>query len=178
MQVTVKFSEKDIKILLKSLIVICDTREQQNKHILNYFTKKKIPYKVEKLDVGDYSFMLPKDSKLGIIKDIYFNNKIVIERKMNLDELANNFTRGRNRLESELLRAKDTNILLMIENAKYSDIISHKYRSKLSEKAFLGTLKAFESRYNLDVHLIDDDTHSGNFIYYTFYYRLREFLKS
>ena len=86
--VDLKYTDKEIETLLKTMIVLVDTREQENSHILNYFDKKKIKYMVQKLDVGDYSFMLPKNPDMGIDNDIYFTNKIVIERKGSLDELA------------------------------------------------------------------------------------------
>lgn len=179
MKITVdmKFKDKEIEELLKSMVILVDTREQENSHILNYFDKKKIKYIKQKLDVGDYAFMLPGNKLLGIDKDIYFNNQIVVERKGSLDELASNVTKERTRIVDEFLRAKDTSILLMIENAKYSDVVAHNYRSQLNEKAFLGTIKSFESKFNISTNFIDDKIYSGNFIYHSFYYRLRNYLK-
>ena len=54
-----KFSTEDIKKLTKSMVILVDSREQKNGHILDYFKKQGIPYQVTKLDYGDYSFMLP-----------------------------------------------------------------------------------------------------------------------
>lgn len=36
-----KFSDKEQKILLKNLVIICDTREQRWEHIKDYFDRKK-----------------------------------------------------------------------------------------------------------------------------------------
>ena len=174
--VNIKFKDKEIKEILKSMVIIVDSREQENSHILNYFDKKKILYKVSKLNYGDYSVMVPKNNEFGIDRDIYLDNQIVIERKNSLDELANNFSKGRERFQNEFLRAKGANILLMIENAKYSDLINHNYRSLFSEKAFLASLKSFEAKYNISTNFIDDDSLSGNFIYYSLYYKVRQVL--
>ena len=68
-------------------------------------------------------------------------------------------------------------MMLMIENAPgYKDIINHEYRTKYKPKSFIGTLHSFKHRYNLDVVFVDHNF-SGNFIYYSFYYWLRNYLK-
>ena len=48
------YNDVETKALLKSLTMIVDSREQKNQHILRYFTEKNIPYRVQKLDYGDY----------------------------------------------------------------------------------------------------------------------------
>jgi len=40
------------------------------------------------LSFGDYLVMLPANPGAGIIRDLYFEGDIMIERKANLDELA------------------------------------------------------------------------------------------
>lgn len=178
-KVIVNFTDKEIEKLFQSMVIICDTREQKNDHIIQYFKDKEINHKIEKLEVGDYSLMLPADPELGIIQDLYLTNKIVIERKNGLNELTGNFKgNDRKRLENEFIKARDTKIYLMIEDALYGDIINHKYRSKMKPQAFLGSLKAFEARYNLNTVFIEDKIYSGNFIYHTALYHLREYLKA
>ena len=76
-----KYTDKEIKILLKSMVILVDSREQNNLHLTKWFDEKKIPYKVEKLGTADYSFYLPSNIELGIPRDLYFTDKIVIERK-------------------------------------------------------------------------------------------------
>ena len=45
-----KFTDTEINKLLKeNFMILYDTREQVNEHILSYFDKKKIPYKKQKL---------------------------------------------------------------------------------------------------------------------------------
>ena len=66
-----RFTNKEIKELLSGLVILVDTREQRNSHILKYFDSHKIPHKKRKLDYGDYSAYLPKNEELGIQRDIY-----------------------------------------------------------------------------------------------------------
>ena len=172
-----KFTDKELKILLDSLAIIIDTREQENTHITEYLVKKKLPYKGQKLDYGDYSFMIPANPDLCIPREIYFMNNIVIERKAHLEELSGNLTKdGGSRLESELIRSQGTKFYLMIENASYGDIINHNYNTQYEPKSFVARLKTFESRYGISVNFVSSKC-SGNFIYFTFYYWLREMLK-
>ena len=82
-------------------MIICDTREKKNRHIIQYFEQREIPYKVAKLDTGDY---MNSDS-----------NRITIDRKQNLDELCGNlFSPDRSRFWREVRRAKDEGIKMIV----------------------------------------------------------------
>lgn len=82
-------------------MIICDTREKKNSHIIQYFEQREIPYKVAKLDTGDY---MDSDS-----------NRITIDRKQNLDELCGNlFSPDRSRFWREVRRAKDEGIKMIV----------------------------------------------------------------
>ena len=85
--------------LISSMVILVDTREKVNDHILEYFDKKNIIYKKKALDYGDYSFMIPANDKLSIPRDLYFMNKVVVERKASLEEISNNLTKERDRFE-------------------------------------------------------------------------------
>ena len=170
-----KYTDKEIKELLKSMVVIIDSRENVNQHITKFFDEKKISYKVEKLDTADYSFYLPKNSELGIPRDLYFNDKIAIERKNSLEEISGCFTATRMQFESELIRCK-AKLLLLIENASYEDIINQKYKTEYNPISFLASLHSFSDRYNFSINFMKDNKYSGQFIYYTFYYALRNYL--
>lgn len=170
-----KFTDKELKILLKSIIIITDTREQENSHILRWFDEKKIPYSTQKMEYGDYSFMLPANPELVIVRDLYFTGKVSIERKASLEELSGNFTNDRLRIESEFIRHKGK-MLLLIENADYMDIINHNYRTEYKPVSFLATLHSFSERYDIPFTFMKDNKCSGQFIYFTFYYWLRNYL--
>ena len=171
-----KYTDTEINKLLESIIILIDSREQKIDHIINYFNAKNIAYRVEKLEHGDFTCMIPKNEELGIYRDMYFNNIISIERKANLEELSSNFTRDRYRIENEFIRSKGK-LILLIENSSYEDIINGKYNTKYKPKSFIATLKSFESRYNLQTNFINK-AYTGNFIYFTLYYAVRELLKN
>ena len=79
-----KYTDKEVRILLKSIVVIVDSREQKNSHILDWLNQKKIPYSIQKMEFGDYSFYIPANTELGITRDLYFTDEITIERKASL----------------------------------------------------------------------------------------------
>lgn len=128
---------------LKNLTIICDTREQ-DKHCEEWFTKNKVQTITRKLDTGDYSCQLGEMS---------FERDICIERKHNLDEICGNFTVERERFEREFMRAKayGTKVVLIIENATWTDIFLGNYRSKLNSKSLVGSLLSWMVRFNITV---------------------------
>lgn len=82
-------------------MIICDTREKKNQHILTYFDQREIPYTVQKLDTGDYMMA--------------GNDRITIDRKQNLDELCTNlFSPDRSRFWREVRRAKAERIKMIV----------------------------------------------------------------
>lgn len=171
-----KFTVDEIKALLKEMIILVDSREKKNTHILDYFNKHGISYKITKLEYGDYSFMLP-ESAAG--QDIFFHRNIIIERKGSLEELSGNLAQERNRFETEFLKAGNDNckIYLMVESpGGYSDIINHKYKTGFSPAAYMASLKSWEHRFCANVQFIDKQ-HSGYYIISTFQYYAREYLK-
>lgn len=173
MLVRVDFKKTEVDKILKNAVILVDTREQENRHILEYFDKKKINYRIEKLNYADYSICLPKSEYLD--KEVYLNNVISIERKGSLEELSGNFTKDRARLEEEFQRTKGK-LFLLIEGSTFEDIIEHNYKTNFNSNSFTGTLKAFEARYNFSTSFIKDKTKVGEFIYKTLIYQAREFL--
>ncbi len=174
MIVDCKFTLEQIKTLSKSMVILIDKREKENKHIIDYFTKNKIKYEKRTLDYGDYSFYIP--SGAAVDKDIYFHKEVVIERKNSLEELSGNLGKDRERFEKEFLKAsKDgCRIYLMVENPRgYNDIMEHKYKTDFKPLPYVASLKSFENRYGLNIQFIDRQ-YSGYIIYSTFYYYMRE----
>jgi DNA excision repair protein ERCC-4 len=123
------------------MIVIIDTREKQYGHLLPYFRKNNIQLRRKLLLFGDYTL-------LGL------ENKIVIERKSSLDELALNLTKRRQQFKNELMRANaaGAKLVLLIENATQKDIENHNYKSLFRPNAFIGTLNSWHIKYNIDVY--------------------------
>lgn len=171
-----KYTDSEIKDILKNIVVLCDSREQQNKHITEYFDSKSISHQTQKLDSADYSVMLPALHEYGIKRPIYFDNSIAIERKGSLEELSGNLTKERSRLEEEFTRLSNIKAFLMIENpGGYGAIWNHKYQTQYNEKSFMASLLAFQQRYNLNVTFIDRQ-YSGIYIHSILFYHVREFL--
>lgn len=171
-----RYTDTEVKKLLKSMVVIVDTNEQVYEHISDWYDNKKIPYVRQNMNFGDYSFYLPANPELGILRDLYFTDKITIERKRNLEELSGNCVGAeRIRIENEFRRHKGKMILL-IENAEYVDIINHNYKTEYKPVSFLATLHSFSERYDIPFTFMKDNKCSGQFIYYTFYYWLRNYL--
>lgn len=171
-----KYSVEEIKKLAKQMIILVDSREKRNEHILSYFDKQEIAYKKEKLEYGDYSFMIPATAA-G--EDIFFHRDIAIERKASLEELSGNLAQERERFEKEFLKAGNDGckIYLMIESpGGYSDIIGHRYRTEFTPAAYMASLKTWESRFGCNVQFIDSQ-YSGYYITSTFQYFAREMLK-
>lgn len=83
------------------IVIVCDTREQKNDHILKWFERHGIPYVVRTIDTADYM--------------VEGNGQIRCDRKQNLNELAHNLlSRDRGRFYREIRRARDAGIHLFV----------------------------------------------------------------
>ena len=196
----------DIKKLKYKVVI--DTREKSINHILNKFDEgfeykvshhdmyrgKKSTYgdpvqyyiKDKGLKVGDYTIAVQLPS--GEV--INFQDKVVIERKADLNELCCNFfdkkdEEGKTRLERELDRAKEQGIkvILLVEvDNMHSKILSSKYfrfdkASKVSPKAFNSILRSLQAKYNISIEYCKKDD-SARLIHDILYYHAREYLKN
>lgn len=171
-----RYTDKELNTLLKSMVIIIDSDEQVYEHISSWLDSKKIKHVRQNLNFADYSFYLPANPELGIMRDLYFTDEVSIERKAHLEELSGNFVgTERIRIENEFRRHKGRMILL-IEGAEYTDIINHNYKTKYKPASFLGTLHSFSSRYDVPFTFMKDNRYSGQYIYFTFYYFLRNYL--
>jgi ERCC4-type nuclease len=170
-------TDKHIQEYLNEMVIICDTRENENSHIIEYFKKNNIKYVVRGLKFGDYSFEFPEMSRLG--EDAKpFEFKIAIERKASLEEISGNLAQNRERFENEFSRAMavKAKMILMVESGSYEDILNHKYRTDLNPKSFLASIFAFKTRYNLGFEFVPKHL-AGLFIYGTLKFYFREYLK-
>jgi ERCC4-type nuclease len=172
-----RYTEAEQKKLLNSIVIIVDKQEKVNDHITDYFDKHKILYINRSLDNGDYSFFLPKNEELAILKDWYFTDSIIIERKNSAEELATCLSQTRDRFENEFLRSKAHKKYLLIESTNYKDIVNGNYNTQYNSKSYLGSLHSFNQKYNLEIVFMPDKTYSAIFIYATFQYYLRNLLK-
>ncbi|MGF9978698.1 ERCC4 domain-containing protein [Viridibacillus arvi] len=170
------YTDTEMNKILKTLTIIIDTREQKNTHILDYLRQKEIPLKIQKLDYGDYSAMIPKNEELGIQRDIYLNS--AIERKAHMDEICGNLQKDtQTAFENELIRSQKGRFVLFVEDIEqYSKLIKGEYRSRYDPKALLGRLESFQAKYNFEIVPVKQ-TEMGNRIYHRFYYQAKHYLK-
>ena len=103
-------------------MLICDSKEKKNEHILRYFDRHGIDYEIRKLDVGDYMFE---------------GGTISVDTKRSVDELASNMLNRNDhaRFLREAKRAADSGIklIVLLETSKYKAIPDlRKWRSKYS----------------------------------------------
>ncbi len=150
------FTEKEAKEILKSLVYLVDTREKNNSHITNYFDENNIKWKLKALKSGDYAVMIPRNAELGIMRDIYLNNQVVIERKNSLEELSGNLAQHRQRFENELFRTKAT-VHLVIESGSWLDILNGNYRTNLMPKSYYRSLLCLQAEYPLNIHFVNEN---------------------
>lgn len=175
-----KFTDKEIDAISKNIVILIDTREQNNSHIKQFLDNKQIKYKVKKLDFGDYSCMLPMGSFEGQERDIYFDRDIVIERKNSIDEIAGNFKDDGTRLKTELAHLNKYGIkyYFFVEDPNYDiNIRQGNYRSQYDPKALYNRIKkSIEIRYNTFVRPISKEV-IGSEIYNTFQAYVYDVLK-
>lgn len=173
-----KYSDKELnKILSKeNIVILVDSREKANKHILDVFDAEGIQYRVTTLESGDYTFELKAIPELDIPHTMDFRQDVMIERKNSLDEISGNFTRGRERFNDEFGRAWAIKKYLLIEDGSYEKILNHEYKSEYNPSSFFASLLSFDARYNLHICFASKKT-SAILIYNICKYALREILK-
>lgn len=168
-----KYTEAEEKELLSSIVILVDTKEKVNNHITDYFDAHGIPYKKKALQNGDYSFYVPKNEKLSIMRDTYFNDEIFIERKANLEELSANLSAERARFEKEMTTAKAKKKYLLIENAGYEDVVNGNYDTQYNKKSYLGSIHSFNHKYDLQIVFMKERAYTPIYIYGVMQYYLR-----
>ena len=198
----------DIKKLKYKVVI--DTREKSINHILNKFDEgfelkpshhdmyrgikskysNPVQYYIKDkgLKVGDYTIAVQLPS--GEV--VNFQDKVVIERKADLNELCCNLfdskskdEEGLTRFERELKRAYEQGIklhLLVEVSDMHSKILSSKHfrydkASKVSPASFYAMLHALAVRYNISIWYTDK-SNSARLIHDILYYHAREYLKS
>lgn len=199
--------KKGIDIKKCAYKIVVDSREKVNKHILNKFEEgfeykvshhdmyrgkkptysEPINYYIQEkgLKVGDYTIAV----KLPNGEVINFKDKIVIERKADLNELCCNLfdnkdEEGLTRFERELKRGYEQGIKihLLVETDNMVDkILSSKHfrydkASKVNPKSFQMMLLSLCNRYNVTVWYTNKNN-SARLIHDLLYVYVREYLK-
>ena len=189
--------------------IVVDSREKVNNHILNKFKegfenkpshhdmyrRKKSTYsdpvkffiQEKGLKVGDYTIAIQLPNK----EVLNFQDKVIVERKADLNELCCNLfdskskdKEGLTRFERELKRGYERGIKihLIVEVADmHSKILSSKHfrydkASKVTPQSFYAMLHSLASRYNVSIWYCDKKD-SARLIHDILYYNARDFLK-
>ena len=208
MPLLILWGSKMIDIKKCKYKIVVDTREKVLNHILNKWDEgfehkpshhdmhrgKKSTYsdpiqyyiKDKGLKVGDYTIAVQLPS--GEV--INFQDKVIIERKADLNELCCNFfdkkdAEGKTRLERELKRAKEQGIkvILLVEvDNMHSKILSSKYfrfdeASKVSPASFNAILRSLQAKYDISIEYCNKND-SARLIHDILYYQAREYLKN
>lgn len=128
--------------------LIVDTREQINPRYearMESFKRMGFTPVRRKLFAGDYSAVAHTPNG-----DVDYTRKVVIERKMSMEELITCFSTDRDRFEDELERAYKCGCRLYVvtEGGSYADLAAGNYRNDFDAKLALATYHTFEQRYN------------------------------
>lgn len=164
-------TDKQIGVILNDIVIIHDTREQKNTHVIEYLDEQNIPHIRRKMDTGDYSFVLPNNGHLGL------DMSVLVERKASLNEIAGNLTKDRERFIREFERVDGERMHLVLENATWTKIYNGTYRSKLSPNSFVASLLTISNRYDCKIWTCTQKE-SPKLIYEIIKYELREKLKN
>ena len=140
--------------ILETFELIVDTREQRTSRAKRRFASFTAPHQHSVMSYGDYcaNVTLPSGEKL-YDASAAVTAMCVIERKMSLDELAGNLTRGRDRFRREFEKAQEAGatVYLLVEDGSWDKILKHEYRSKFTPEAFFASLTAWQARYDLRI---------------------------
>lgn len=169
----------DQKKVLESFEILIDTREQDTERARKRYKTFGVPYHKATLKYGDYAY----NAVIGDSRHIYdvshtIYPKCVIERKMDLGELAGCFTRTRKRFQKEFEEAlkNGCRVYLICENANWENLLNGRYRSKVNPNAFAASAIAWMIRYNMNIVFCKEET-SGRLIKEILYRDLKERLE-
>lgn len=146
----------DIDNCIASIQILVDTREQDTERARRRLSSLPCPHTRIALPFGDYSYTFRQPSGLETPMGGHF----AIERKMSLDELAACFTHDRARFEREFERSVKVgaDMVLIVENATYENLLNGKYRSRFRPDAFIASLVAWELRFGFRVVMCKEET--------------------
>lgn len=161
----------EIEDALKGMVVLVDTREQDTPRLRVRLKDMKCEYERYKLDFGDYSAKVPVNGE-------WLTLNVAIERKMDLDELAQCYCNGRKRFEREFERAQNAGakIYLLIENGTWEDAYMGNYRSRMNPQSLTASMLAWLARYRCQLIFCRQRT-SGRLIHDILHREAREMLE-
>ena len=151
----------EVDNVLQTLTILVDTREQPTARFKKRIEAMGAPAKRHKLDFGDYSamVMLPNGEEFSL------QDKVCIERKMDINELCSCFCQERARFTREFERAKEAGAktYLLVENATWENIYNGNYRSLMNPHSLVASINAWLVRYDCVLIFCKPET-TGKFI--------------
>lgn len=163
----------EVEEALQTMVVLVDTKEQDTNRARSRYAQFGVPFERVSLKTGDYSckFQLPDGTWFNL------SDRITIERKNGIDELAMCFGSERGRFIREFERAKESlmRMWLLIEDSSFDKIYGHKYRSQFNPKSLIASILSWQARYNSRIIMCDEFI-SGKLIHDILYYEGREIL--
>lgn len=129
------------------MIIQVDTREKKNDHVTKFFEEAGIRFVKSKCIVGDYVNLE--------------NPLVVVDRKANLQEVAQNLTQDHERFRRECELAKECGIrlIVLVEEEKINRLDKvptwFNYRTRFSKQAvtgkrLYGIMKTMSERYGVE----------------------------
>lgn len=160
----------EVKRALSTMTILCDTREQNTQRARKRLEQIGTPIERVALKFGDYSI------KCDVVD---LRNRVALERKMSLDEIAHCYCQDRKRFEREFERAKDARakLYLLIENGSLDEAYEGHYRSRVHPSSLTASMFAWLARYNCQI-LFCDESNSGKVIHDVLYRELKEYLEA
>lgn len=137
---------------MNDLLILCDTRQQKDKYITNYFDKQNISWLRTTLPSADYMALKYEN---GFIKDY----SILIDTKKDVEEIAHNLcnTTEHERVKREISKAKELGckkfIFLICDNKikNANDLINwSSTKTKVKGEILLKIMKTMKERYEVN----------------------------
>ena len=158
-----------VKRALSSMSVLWDTREQDTPRARRRMDLIGVPIERVALSFGDYSV------KCNVLD---LRDRVAIERKMDLTELAHCYCQDRKRFIREFERAKEAGakLYLLVENGSLDAAYSGHYRARVHPSSLTASMLAWLARYNCQI-LFCNSENSGQVIHDVLYRELKERLE-
>jgi len=165
-----KLTDKQIARILEDMIILTDTREKKNEHILCWLDESYFKREMCKLNSGDYTCKFPHYPQ--------YDGLIVVEKKNSLTEICGNFTSKRKQFGDEFNRMPvEVNSHIVIEEATWKKVSNGSYRSEMHPNSMWASLLTWNARYGCPIWFVGKGE-SAELIYKLIYYGIMEKLKN
>lgn len=130
-----------------NLMIVVDSREQENKHIIRNIQEKGLFYSESGLSFGDYSFYYD---------GVDYTKDFSIERKNSVNELISSLLEKR--FEREFKRGLRTNnsyFEIVVESGSITDIMQGNYRNNIEINKIMAMIHSRQTEYNIPITFLN-----------------------